>query len=504
MYHTIILHHLILSVLNFWTFHASLCLNLPNLQGMVIIDMATQSPQGFLSNPTCTICERNEASHFCKCTDTPTLFCLDCSGRHNAKFPRAFHQTMPIAALLQDPQEYKRKIETLTKATAELRKNVERVEKCCSEFSDMMQNCINYLTEYRNWWLQQLQIEKEGLLISIETAIEEATNCLDRGFEPVSVLGMAVWKLVPEELQMFSYEVSTPDMPSLCESWAHYQNSLKTICERFTKITLLGPEGQTEEIKGDFIHTPSDIPQDFFAVIFGNSLHLHDINTQKSTRYPIPESFGNGTNYVVLCRNSVLCLGNSTASTSVYELNLSSLQLTPLPSLHTPRSSSGVVRTSHFVYVFGGYCDLKSCEKYALQAKQWQLIGDMEHPRHAFTPCTFQALIYLLCPCTIPAIETFSPGTETFAILPVTLPAKMKGWESVSFVVNGELCILTNNRQMGRWKIESERKFRLSRSNKESWSCQQPLIVDSLVYIADNSCCVKLEKFSLKTYTFIR
>lgn len=466
--------------------------------------MNRHNHSGFVSNPICAICSINEASHFCKCTDIPTCFCLDCSGRHNAKFPRAFHQIMPIAVLHQDPREYMRKSEALGKAVAELRRNIERVEKCRIEFTEMMQNCINYLTEYRDWWVQQLQIEKEELRIGIETAIEEAANYLDRDLEPVSALGQAIWKLTPEELQVFSYEVHTPDLPSLCESWAHYQNTLKGICVPSNPVSLLDGEEQTEETKGEFINTFIDAPKDFFTVIFGNRLQLYDVKTRNSTSHTLSESFGNGTNYVVLSRDSVLCLGNSTASTAVYELSLQSLQLTPLPSLQTPRSCSGVARTSHFVYVFGGFGALKSCEKYALRAQQWLLLGDMENPRHAFTPCAFQGLLYLLCPCTTQVIETFSPETETFAVLPVTLPPKMKGWESVSFVVSGELCILTNNRQMGLWKIASERKFRLSRLSKECWSCQQPLVGDSLVYIADNSCCVRLEKFSLQTYSFVR
>ena len=43
-----------------------------------------------------------------------------------------------------------RKYEELTKATAVLRSNVDRMEQCSREFPVMIQTCINYLTEYRS------------------------------------------------------------------------------------------------------------------------------------------------------------------------------------------------------------------------------------------------------------------------------------------------------------------------------------------------------------------
>ena len=120
--------------------------------------------QGLLepsSNRTCEFCKEDAATHFCKCTGTPTLFCRQCFLTHQDKYPRAFHHVMPIAALSQTPEEYQRKYEALKRATIELRKNLEKMEQCTTEFGDLIQNCINYLVEYRTWWLQQLQTSKE-------------------------------------------------------------------------------------------------------------------------------------------------------------------------------------------------------------------------------------------------------------------------------------------------------------------------------------------------------
>ena len=81
----------------------------------------------------------------------------------------------------------------------------------------------------------------------------------------------------------------------------------------------------------------------------------------------------------------------------------------------------------------------------------------------------------------------------------------MNGFASVSFVANGELCVLTRRKQLGRWRIESEGEFRLFQTERECWSSQPPLIVNSLVLIANNSLGRPgvVEKFSLESYAFI-
>lgn len=76
----------------------------------------------------------------------------------------------------------------------------------------------------------------------------------------------------------------------------------------------------------------------------------------------------------------------------------------------------------------------------------------------------------------------------------------MYGYGSVAFVVSGELSILTNGRHMGRWNIERENQFHLSATDRICCSCQPPLIVDSLVLIANDG---RVEKLSLESYSFI-
>ena len=438
--------------------------------------MADPAFQGDANNRTCQFCQQHEASHFCKCTGSPTLFCLDCCGQHNAKYPRAIHQAIPIAALSQNPEEYMRKYEALTKAATELRSNVERMEQCSRDFAKMMQNCINYVTEYRDWWLQQLQTEKEALAVAIETAIQEATSSLDQGVEPVSALAQAMWVLPTEELHVFEYTVSAPDLSTLCTNWAHYH--LKSVSEGFAPA-------------------PEEPPPNLFAAICMQSMELYDFNTHKATQHQLPTCIWSG--YIQVDRITVLIVGKQ-----VMTLDLLTLQITPLASLSTPRNFVGVAQVDNTVFAFGGsgsdYSPSVLCEKGSVLPTRWTPLPPMHYARSCFTPCFFKSLLYLVSTWA-KEVESFSPHTETFTVLSVSLPAQIQlNSPSVAFVANGELVLQTSRKQMARWKIGCEAHFRVSALDRGCCSYHPPLIVGTEVYIANEA---KVGKWSLETERFV-
>lgn len=454
--------------------------------------MAAMQFLGGPGNRTCQLCGRNEASHFCNCLTPPTLFCLDCCGHHNAKYPRIVHNAIPIVALNQNPDEYMRRSEALKKGAAELRRNLELIDQFSRDFDNMMQACISYLAEYRSNWLQNLQKERETLYAVIEAAVGETSDCLEQGLEPGGQLAQALWNLQPEQLQMVSYAINSPDLSTLCQSWVFYQNQLQTLCQYFA------PKG----------------PRDYFVAIHYNNVELYDLQSQLSSWYTLPINFGEGGSYLALDRNALLCIGAYPETTAVYELGLPSLQLTSLPPLLSPRSAAGVAKVASIVYVFGGSHTLtKSCEKYNMRERRWLPMGDMHEKRAYFTPCVVGNLIYL--PSLTPdpkeniikseffiVVESFDPKRETFTPLPVSYDGPFIFFKSVAFVTKGELCILAENKLMLRWKIESESEFRHSVTDRGSCSTQPPLIMESEVLIA-NAETGRMEKFSLQSYTFI-
>ena len=93
-------------------------------------------------------------------------------------------------------------------------------------------------------------------------------------------------------------------------------------------------------------------------------------------------------------------------------------------------------------------------------------------------------------------MESFSPATEIFTVLPVSLPADLVlGCGSVAFVANGELVLLSQLKQVARWRIESEPSFRVSATSRKYCSFHPPLIVGTEVYIANGG---KVDKWSLE------
>ena len=126
----------------------------------------------------------------------------------------------------------------------------------------------------------------------------------------------------------------------------------------------------------------------------------------------------------------------------------------------------------------------------------------MHYARAGFTPCAFKALLYLVSAEDHRAVESFSPDAETFTVMSVSLPADLLLFcNSVAFVNNGELILLTYM-QISRWKIEWEPHFRLSATDRGCSSLQPPLILGTVVYIANRN-GPKVEKWSLEADRFI-
>lgn len=462
-------------------------------------------------NRTCQLCQLQEATYFCTCHDPPPLFCIDCFPHHHNKYPNSIHSTIPIAALGRNPGDYLAKCEALKKGEAELRRNLLQMDQFIQEFEDLIQRCINYLTKYRNWRLQNLQTEKDQLSTSIEAAVQETRDCLNQGTQPRSMLAQALWFLPHEQLSVVSYSVTIPNLETLCGTWSSYKMDWQSLVQSLSRVRVQSPEVVKQSVVAN---RPQEIPETEFPIsvytyITRNKVATYNLSSGQSSESTISIDFGSGGSYIQVDSQTLLCIGASPATTGVYELNLVSFEVTSMPSIRVPRDGAGVAKSGYIVYVFGGEgahspTHLKSCEKYALLDKNWLTLGDMHEARCGFTPCNFRSLIYLLCPYSTRSIETFSPQTEIFTVLPVSLPTQMVRAGSVSFVVNGEIYILTNEKQMGRWRVESDREFQLFPIDRGCCSTQPPLIMDSLVLIGNNYHEIeRVELFDTATYTFI-
>ena len=162
-----------------------------------------------------------------------------------------------------------------------------------------------------------------------------------------------------------------------------------------------------------FLHCPKRI-----TAVCGKTAFLYDTQGQLLSEHTLSVDFGVAGSYIEADRNTLLCVGGSSA---VYSLDLSSFQLSSLPSLCTPRAFAGLAQVNVHFYVFGGCADgrLSSCEKMHLSGQCWTQISSMNYPRVFFTPCHFRSLLYLASAFDHYKVETFDAETETFVVLPV-------------------------------------------------------------------------------------
>ena len=120
------------------------------------------------------------------------------------------------------------------------------------------------------------------------------------------------------------------------------------------------------------------------------------------------------------------------------------------------RIQFGSLYFSDTVYAFGGAreigTELKSAEKYNLLTDSWTAItAEMADARQYFNPVLHNVTVYIVGGCFSVTAEAFDIPTDTFSLLPFTLPAK---FSTLCFVHDGEL--ITVLRTLAhRWKIGS-------------------------------------------------
>ena len=190
----------------------------------------------------CQLCEEQQVVVVCACNSPPALLCDDCLVRHQAKNRQVPHQVLPLIALDYGPDEYINKYNTVALGTAELRRSVDLMDQYCVEVSASVEAAIEMLTEFRDSLVSKAQSDKEQASAAVEAAVEEAETCLARGSLPTSKLAQALWTVPPEELRVFSYSLTPPDLTASCKAWASSKNNFHHICNRFKVPSLSAPE----------------------------------------------------------------------------------------------------------------------------------------------------------------------------------------------------------------------------------------------------------------------
>jgi hypothetical protein len=432
-------------------------------------------------NRLCEVCGRERAEFFCSCTVPETMLCDSCLLKHTRKVSRKGHQSWPSSLLpTYKNTGFLERLEAFPRVSEEAIECIGQVERAIRELTAGVEAIQSALTAFCEEKVKELREMKESLARGIPAALEEVERTLMED-QPLltTQYGPLFRKLTEKDtpLQLFTY-----------------------IIETFDPLTLINVQYA--------LTNPQELsPPSRLAGVFNDGVFLYEAATQEFTRCALAVNFGAGGSFVELDRNRLICLGAEPASTAVYLLDVPFFHISPLPFLSIPRCNAGVAKAKGQLYVFGGHNGLevvRNCEKMNLFRKSWSEMKSMTYARSAFTPCYHHSLFYLASPAATSErkLETFDPETETYTVLPVALPSKLAlGQNSVAFVYNEELCILTNAKQMARWKIDSESEFRVSNTGHIIWSNQQPVEMGSVMLIAHFGGVIL---FSLETFTEIK
>lgn len=182
------------------------------------------------SNRTCQGCQQHQATVFCQCLQPPVPLCAECTACHEDKYPSLDHPKVSIPAA-----------DTLTEGKSALRRSLDRMEECGQEVARSVDSAIEYLQWYKQWWVDLLATEREKVAVIVEKAIEEAEHCLGREAIPMNPLAKALCSLSSEDLQIFQYSVTPPDVLTLCQTWASYSLTLQALIDQFTALPAAPP-----------------------------------------------------------------------------------------------------------------------------------------------------------------------------------------------------------------------------------------------------------------------
>ena len=175
------------------------------------------------SNHTCGNCSRNQADFFCTCVLPPVSLCKICIECHESMYPAIEHPRVSIGAM-----------EKLEEGKRALRRSVELMAECGKEVALSVDQAVQCLTQYKDWWTEFIRTEREKAIVRIDAATEEAEYCVLRNAAPTLPLAKALCTLSAQELLVFQYTVKPPDLEVLYQTWVTYSLSLETLVDRFS------------------------------------------------------------------------------------------------------------------------------------------------------------------------------------------------------------------------------------------------------------------------------
>ena len=315
-------------------------------------------------NRLCDECGLKNADYFCSCTDLETFLCKKHIKKHMLKMSGKEHQMRLLSLLLnyKSPRYLKRR-ETFSAVFEEADGVGKEVDRAMEEVSIKVEGIRAALNTLYADKMQELQKIKDNLARDVPIALKEVERTLGEEHPRLTALYASLIRDcidLPAPLRLFTFSVSSCEPEALLRVSTH----------------LAAPKR--------------------LAGVWMNKAFLYEVQSQELTQHTVSVNFDQGGSFIECDKDTLMCIGGPQVTSAVYSLSLSSFQLSPLPSLVTPRSYAGLAKVNTQFYVFGGYIPATStCEKIQLSENHWTPVSNMIHPRHTFAPSSTSFLLAL-------------------------------------------------------------------------------------------------------------
>lgn len=409
-------------------------------------------------NQGCSLCTTAVATCFCSCSRPEPLLCQSCVLIHFSKAPSRMHPVLPLQAYgAHKTPGYMERLQCRTDAVeagkALLLRNLEAMDHCMAEFTQKVNDLINVIWQYGQTTIAQLTEEKATLERDIRESISEAERTLyeDNPIlqEPFTALLKEYVDSRPNSLQLFSYQISSSELPVPLTSCLKYSVSTS---------------------------------QRHLYRLYKNSLLIFDIATEATRQISLEATFPPESRYCFPSSTTLVSIGGK----DVTSINLTTFKVAQHQQLASNHAFPGLIAINQETYVFAGMT--VSCEKLRADFTVCQL-PCMKIAVDGFSPCKYGDEVYLP-EYRLKNIEVFSLTKCAFRTLPLQLPNIQNN--SVAFFSSETLFILTCNSQLAFMMLSQDSAFtnstlQLSNSNSGQGACPPTVLGGKAYWFAAHS-----------------
>lgn len=192
----------------------------------------------------------------------------------------------------------------------------------------------------------------------------------------------------------------------------------------------------------------------FYPVLSPTQMYLFDVQKAAFLSLGLDFPCSLGSRCALETPFSVLITGAQPPSPQAYRASLEPCTLTGLAPMLESRGHHGTLYYRGFLWVFGGWEQSRSAERWGSREERWEIVGETHFPRVSFTPCGYEGKIYLPeISAALKPFEMLDIARLEFFLLPFSVESRHIG--SVSCLIGEELVLITHAGMLGRWSLGS-------------------------------------------------